>query len=85
MPSRYYEPARTAAEIQLMDQLKAIRYGHGLTGNDVAAAMDCSQAAVAMIETSARRGHSITLDRLLRYAGAIGAEIRIIPTGEVSQ
>jgi transcriptional regulator with XRE-family HTH domain len=77
MSSRYYEPARSLPEINLMDQLKAIRRDRGLTGNDVAAAMGCSQAAIAMIETSARRGHTITLERLLRYAGAVGAEIRI--------
>jgi transcriptional regulator with XRE-family HTH domain len=81
MSFRYYEPARTLAEINLMDQLIAIRRHRGLTGCDVAAAMDCSQPAIAQIETSARRGHTITLERLLRYAGAVGAEIRITESG----
>jgi transcriptional regulator with XRE-family HTH domain len=77
MSFRYYEPARTLAEINFMDQLTAIRRGRGLTGGDVAAAMGCSQSAVVQIETSARRGHTITLERLLRYAEAVGAEIRV--------
>jgi transcriptional regulator with XRE-family HTH domain len=81
MSSRYYEPAKTLAEINFMDQLTTIRRRSGLTGCDVAAAMGCSQAAVAQIESSARRGHTITLDRLLRYAGAVGAEIRITESG----
>jgi transcriptional regulator with XRE-family HTH domain len=77
MSSRYYEPARPLAEIDFMDQLTRIRRSSGLTGGDVAAVMGCSQSAVVQIETSARRGHTITLERLLRYAQAVGAEIRI--------
>lgn len=77
MPTRYFEKSRTDPELALIDQLVEIRKQRGLKAHHVARRMGCSRAGVSMLETSARRGHSITIERLLRYANAIGAEIHV--------
>lgn len=72
-------------EIEILNRLVTLRRGQRLTGGAVAKRMGCSSSAVSQFESSAQRGHSVTLERLIRYASAIGAEIHIIPTGEATQ
>jgi transcriptional regulator with XRE-family HTH domain len=79
MTSRYFEKPRPAPEQAILAQLVDIRRARGLKIRDVARHMNVTGGAISALETSARRGHSITLDRLLRYADAIGAEIHITP------
>lgn len=79
MPTRYFEKSRPEPEQAIIADLVAIRKRSGLKAHHVARRMGVTRGAVSMLETSARRGHSITLERLLRYAAAIGAEIHIAP------
>lgn len=85
MPNRYFEKSRPEPEQAIIAELVKIRKARGLKVRHVAHRMGCTQGGISMLETSARRGHSITLERLLRYAAAIGAEIHIIPTGEANR
>jgi transcriptional regulator with XRE-family HTH domain len=79
MAHRYFDRPRPKPELEIIDQLVAIRKQRGLNPQHVARRMQCSKGNVSMFETSARRGHSVTLERLLRYADVIGAEIHITP------
>lgn len=59
----------------VMDDLVAIRRQKGLTTSQVARRMHVSSSAVSYIESSARKGNSLTLHRILDYANAIGADL----------
>lgn len=82
MATRYFERPRPEPELAILAQLVDIRRRSGLKVRDVARRMQCTPGAVSLLETSARRGHSVTLERLLRYAQVVGADIRITPTQE---
>jgi transcriptional regulator with XRE-family HTH domain len=81
MADRYYERPRPVAEQAIVAELVDIRRDLGLKARDVARRLHLTPGAVSAFETSAKRGHSVTLERLLRYADAIGAEIHITPKG----
>lgn len=79
MTNRYFEKPRPEPEQAILSQLVDIRKGRGFKVCDVARRMKLTAGAVSALESSARRRHSITLERLLRYADVIGAEIHITP------
>jgi transcriptional regulator with XRE-family HTH domain len=79
MTDVYFEKPRPEPEQDIMRQLVTIRRQSGLRNRDIARRMNVTGGAISALETSAKRGHSVTLERLLRYADAIGAQIRIEP------
>lgn len=64
-------------ERDILGALIAIRHRNGLSTGEVARRMHVTSPAVSQLELCHRRGRSVTLERLLRYAAAIGAEIHI--------
>jgi hypothetical protein len=40
--------------------------------------MNVTSGAISQLELAYRRGRTVTLDRLLRYAEVIGAEIHVV-------
>lgn len=64
-------------EAEVLNRLVQVRRHHGLSTTEVARRMNVTQASISNFEN----GHnSPTLAKLLRYAQAVGAEIRIGPT-----
>lgn len=71
-------------ERTILESLTAIRIRNGLTVREVARRMHCTSPSISQLELGHRRGRTVTLERLLRYAAAIGAEIHVytpIPSG----
>lgn len=65
------------SELDILGTLVEIRRDKGISTREVARRMRVTSPAVSQLELGHRRGHSITLERLLRYANAIGAEIHV--------
>lgn len=63
----------------LIVDLIDLRHQRGLSQREVAERMNVTRTAVEYIETTPRRRVSISTARLLNYAQAIGAELRIVP------
>jgi transcriptional regulator with XRE-family HTH domain len=62
---------------RLLNELTTIRWRSGMTQEQVANKVGISRAAVCRLENSAHNDRSPNLSTLLRYATAIGAEIRV--------
>ena len=70
-------PEDVAAQRALIAELVAIRKARGLATKQVAHRLHVTPPAVSRFEHSVRNGRSPTLRRILRYADAIGAQVRI--------
>lgn len=64
-------------EPDILGTLVEIRRDQGLTTKEVARRMNVTSPCISQIELGHRRKQTITLERLLRYANAIGAEIHV--------
>lgn len=66
----------------LLNDLATLRCKAGLTLQQVAERMGTNSSAISRFENSARYQRTPTLDTLLRYTKAIGADLRATPSQE---
>lgn len=68
-------PPYTDLILDLID----LRHKRGLSQYEVARRMCVTRPAVMYIESTPRRRLSVGIARLLNYAQAVGAELRVVP------